>query len=42
MNRALMAKLGWHLLNRKDALWSRMLKVKYGCGREGKEVFKTK
>lgn len=29
MNKAYMAKLGWHMLNNQDALWVRVLRGKY-------------
>ena len=27
-----MMKLGWGLINRRDALWVKLLREKYGCG----------
>lgn len=32
MNQSLLIKVGWGLINRKDSLWARTLKGKYGCG----------
>ncbi|KAF7842106.1 putative ribonuclease H protein At1g65750 family [Senna tora] len=31
-NQAFMTKLGWGLINQKDALWARVLRGKYKCG----------
>ena len=31
-NNAFMIKLGWSLINRKDALWVQLMREKYGCG----------
>ncbi|KAF7824072.1 putative ribonuclease H protein At1g65750 family [Senna tora] len=31
-NKAFMVKLGWGLVNQKDALWARVLRAKYKCG----------
>ncbi|KAF7801547.1 putative ribonuclease H protein At1g65750 family [Senna tora] len=31
-NKAFMVKLGWGLINQKDALWARVLRAKYKCG----------
>ncbi|KAF7844979.1 putative ribonuclease H protein At1g65750 family [Senna tora] len=31
-NKAFMTKLGWGLVNQKDALWARVLRAKYKCG----------
>ncbi|KAF7811130.1 putative ribonuclease H protein At1g65750 family [Senna tora] len=31
-NKAFMTKLGWGLINQKDALWARVLRAKYKCG----------
>lgn len=34
MNRALLMKIGWGLIARKDSRWVRMLRSKYGCGED--------
>ncbi|XP_028786509.1 uncharacterized protein LOC114742412 [Neltuma alba] len=31
-NQAYMAKLGWNLINRRDALWVKVIRTKYRCG----------
>lgn len=42
MNNAMLGRLGWRLLNEKEALWSSMLKSKYGRGREGIDIFSNR
>lgn len=42
MNKALLARLGWRLINEEDSLWNRMLLAKYGRGRDGLNVFEPK
>lgn len=32
MNKAMLMKLGWELINRRDKLWVRLLRNKYSCG----------
>lgn len=39
MNSALMARLGWRLLKNRDALWSCIVRSKYGWRCEGSEFF---
>nr|XP_025664883.1 uncharacterized protein LOC112763420 [Arachis hypogaea] len=34
MNQAFMMKAGWGLIARKDDLWARILRSKYGCGND--------
>lgn len=31
MNQALLMKVGWGLISKKDSLWARVLRNKYGC-----------
>lgn len=31
---AFMVKLGWGLVNKKNALWARVLRAKYDCGND--------
>ena len=33
-NKALMMKVGWGLVNNKDALWARVIRSKYKCGED--------
>ncbi|KAF7812112.1 ribonuclease H [Senna tora] len=33
-NKAFMVKLGWGLMEKKDALWARVLRAKYKCGND--------
>lgn len=42
INQALMANMGWRMLNVKESLWSMTLLNKYGSGREGFNVFPHK
>lgn len=42
MNNALLARLGWKLINEQESLWSRVLLSKYGGGREGLNVLAPK
>lgn len=32
MNQALLMKVGWGLISKKESLWTRILRNKYGCG----------
>lgn len=32
MNQSLLMKVGWGLINKRDSLWVRTLRIKYGCG----------
>lgn len=42
MNNAILARLGWRLLNNMDALWGRTLLGKYGRRRGGIKMFEPK
>lgn len=42
MNRALLARLGWRLLNKRDSLRSQTLASKYGQGTEGFNILEHK
>lgn len=34
MNQSLLVKVGWGLINKRDSLWTRTLRSKYGCGED--------
>ncbi|RYR56984.1 hypothetical protein Ahy_A05g022723 [Arachis hypogaea] len=34
LNRAFMMKVGWGLIEKKDSLWSKVLRAKYSCGND--------
>lgn len=42
MHKALLAKLGWRMITRKDELWAKMLRNKYGLMEDGPVVFRKK
>lgn len=42
MNKALLAKLGWHLLTQGESLWAKTLKSKYGMKEIGPVFFNHK
>lgn len=42
MNKALLAKLGWRLLNNRNEIWSMMLEKKHGVNEEGAVEFTKK
>lgn len=42
MNKALVAKLAWRLLTEEEALWSRLVRSKYGLSLAGLAYFKHK
>lgn len=42
MNKALLTKLIWHLLHEEDAIWSRLVRSKYGLSLTEPPLFKHK
>lgn len=42
MNRALLAKLYWHVISNRESVWSRLLREKCGMHREDDVHFREK
>lgn len=42
MNMALLAKLGWRLLQKPNSIWSRIMRAKYGGNVEDVTIFEAK
>lgn len=42
MNQALLTKLAWRFINEPNSVWSRLLRAKYGSGREWVQCFQPK
>ena len=41
-NKAFMMKVGWGLVNNKDALWARVIRSKYNCGQDLIPIIRAK